>query len=103
MRYKVQEKAKNVFLKGNHGSYGALLFDKRWKHKREKIIKRDKSACKSCGKTHTLEVHHRQYHFIKKYRKFRKPWDYDDDLLITFCKVCHKKGHQKFKVPIIYI
>jgi len=46
-----------------HGSYGALLFDKRWKDKRGIILSRDNNQCVICGHGEELEVHHRQYHF----------------------------------------
>ncbi|MBB3124533.1 5-methylcytosine-specific restriction endonuclease McrA [Mesoflavibacter sabulilitoris] len=103
MKYKIQKKKNLELLQGQHGSYGKLLFDKRWRDKRTNIIKRDNNLCRSCGVNSELEVHHRQYHFIKRLRQFKKPWEYEDHLLITFCGSCHKKGHQKFKVPIKYI
>jgi hypothetical protein len=86
-----------------HGTYGALLFDSRWKSKREEIIKRDQYACVICKGKEGLQVHHRQYHFIVRENQFKLPWDYDDYLLISLCELCHKRGHNKFKVPTINI
>ncbi|WP_220235584.1 HNH endonuclease [Winogradskyella arenosi] len=103
MRYKIQKEKKTNLINGNHGSYGALLFDKRWRDKRLRIIARDEGVCRVCKNAENLEVHHRQYHFFSKNRKFKKPWAYKDDLLITLCKNCHQKGHQLYKVPIKYI
>lgn len=85
-----------------HGSYGALLFDRRWKEKRANILFRDKNQCVICGLADDLEVHHRQYHFVSAQKKFKVPWEYPDNMLITLCNSCHQRGHSKFKVPIIY-
>ena len=86
-----------------HGSYGALLFDKRWKEKRAIILFRDNSQCVICGFSNDLEIHHRQYHFVNSEKKFKVPWEYPDKILITLCNSCHQRGHSKYKVPIIYI
>lgn len=86
-----------------HGTYGSLLFDPRWRAKREIILKRDLYSCVVCqGKDH-LQVHHRQYQFVVRNNQFLDPWDYEERLLITLCESCHKKGHNKYKVPTINI
>lgn len=86
-----------------HGSYGGLLFDARWKDKRQKILARDNFQCIICNSDKDLQVHHRQYHYLKAIEKFKAPWDYDHDLLITLCIKCHQKGHSIYKIPIINI
>lgn len=86
-----------------HGTYGALLFDPKWRSRREEILKRDFNSCVVCKASAGLQVHHRQYHFIVQQNQFKPPWDYPDNLLITLCELCHKKGHSKFKVPTINI
>lgn len=86
-----------------HGTYGALLFDERWKSRRGEILFRDGRSCVICKGKEDLQVHHRQYHFIKSASKFKPPWDYADHLLLTLCKSCHNRGHSKFKVPTIAI
>jgi len=86
-----------------HGSYGALLFDKRWKDKRTAILSRDLNRCVICGLSNNLQVHHRQYHYLTVLKKFKSPWQYSDSTLITLCNSCHQRGHSKFKVPIIKI
>jgi 5-methylcytosine-specific restriction endonuclease McrA len=86
-----------------HGSYKEKLFDRRWFAKRESIIKRDKGCCLICGKSENLVVHHKQYHFIKSVKMFSDPWNYDDKYLITLCQSCHRRGHDKFTVPIKYV
>lgn len=91
-----------MLTKGTHGSYGALLFDERWKNKRTEIIERDYKKCRCCESNLNLQVHHRQYKFSYKLRRFKNPWDYPNDLLVTLCEKCHKKGHQLYKVPIKY-
>lgn len=86
-----------------HGSYGSLLFDPRWKAKRMEIIARDNCCCVICQNVDELQVHHRQYQFIKAENAFKMPWDYPHHLLITLCKSCHQRGHSKFKVPTLMI
>lgn len=90
----------NNFPKGNHGAYGAKLFDPRWKDKRKSIIARDNNKCAVCETEDELQVHHRQYHFSKSRNMFKDPWEYPDNLLITLCKKCHNKGHNLYKVPV---
>jgi len=86
-----------------HGTYGTLLFDKRWQQRRLEILIRDGNRCVICENSNSLQVHHRQYHFIKALKQFKSPWDYEDQLLITLCEKCHSRGHGKFKVPTIAI
>jgi 5-methylcytosine-specific restriction endonuclease McrA len=86
-----------------HGSYGSLLFDPRWKARRAEIMARDSSCCVICRAKEELQVHHRQYHFVKAANAFKMPWDYANHLLITLCKSCHQRGHSKFKVPTLSI
>lgn len=83
-----------------NGSFKELLFDERWKDKRNEILKRDRHRCVICGSKQELQVHHRVYHFNKETGKFSAPWEYDSPLLITLCKSCNQKGHNQFKVPI---
>lgn len=86
-----------------HGSYGHLLFDPRWKSKRNEILARDEGCCVICKSSEELQVHHRQYQYVKAANGFKVPWDYADHLLITLCKSCHQRGHAKYKVPIIIV
>lgn len=87
----------------SHGSYGALLFDPRWRERRKEILLRDANVCVNCSSSLKLQVHHRQYHFITKTNHYKMPWDYASNLLITLCEKCHQNGHSKFKVPTIKI
>jgi 5-methylcytosine-specific restriction endonuclease McrA len=86
-----------------HGSYGALLFDPRWKARRKLILQRDAHSCVICQSKTEVQVHHRQYHFIIRSNEFKPPWDYADHLLITLCESCHNRGHSKYKVPTIIL
>lgn len=64
-------------------SYSELLKDPRWQKKRLKILERDGWRCKLCYSTvKTLNVHHLKYN--------GKPWEADNDDLITLCKDCHE-------------
>jgi 5-methylcytosine-specific restriction endonuclease McrA len=84
----------------SHGSYGALLLNPKWKAKRKEILARDNNKCVFCGSGDDLQVHHRQYHFSTKTGAYKPPWEYDNNLLITVCKICHQKGHGQYEVPI---
>lgn len=85
-------------------NYGAKLFDPRWLRKRKAILKRDGHMCVVCKTSDLkLQVHHKQYHFIKRLQKHVDPWDYDDRYLVTLCERCHGRGHSKFQVPLKYI
>jgi hypothetical protein len=86
-----------------HGSYRGLLFDKRWRRKRAEVIARDRYRCRICGSTDQLQVHHRQYHFLKDLQKYKAPWDYAMRLMVTLCEKCHSRGHSCYKVPTIYL
>jgi len=64
-------------------SYSDLLKDPRWQRKRLEILDRDGWTCRECSsREKTLHVHHRSY-------DGRKPWEYEEDLLLTLCEDCH--------------
>jgi|SRR5690606_11383290 5-methylcytosine-specific restriction endonuclease McrA len=86
-----------------HGPYGAMLFDKRWRRKRLEVIARDHGRCRICGTSYNLQVHHRQYHFLKDLQKYKAPWNYSMHLMVTLCEKCHSRGHARYKVPTIYL
>jgi hypothetical protein len=86
-----------------HGSYGALILHPNWKAKRKEILQRDQHQCRHCGSSADLQVHHRQYLFVKATQQFKVPWDYPDHLLLTLCAKCHSRGHALYKVPSILI
>lgn len=69
-----------ALLDKEHCSYGELLFRPEWKRKREHILARDNYTCQFCGETDRkkLQVHHRQYHFVKRLEVFKMPWQYPD-------------------------
>jgi len=74
---------------GSIGSYSAMYRDPRWQKKRLEIMERDEFRCCSCGATDkTLNVHHAYY------EKGKKPWEYDNKMLLTLCEDCHEKWHE---------
>lgn len=83
-----------------HGTYQGALFDPRWKARRKLILERDKNCCVICTSNEKLQVHHRQYHFSESLNKYKEPWEYPDDLMITLCDHCHQKGHRLYQVPV---
>lgn len=65
-------------------TYASKLKDPRWQKRRLEIPSRDNFTCRLCGdKTTELHVHHAYY------ERGYEPWDYPDDMLITFCEPCH--------------
>jgi 5-methylcytosine-specific restriction endonuclease McrA len=84
-------------------TYNKLLSTPQWRKRRIQILKRDNYACRSCGSTQNLHVHHRQYHYFGNSGDKKLPWDYTDKYLITLCSDCHSKGHAKFQIPIYQI
>lgn len=83
--------------------YSELLKDARWFNFRSKILLRDGNRCRNCRSHLHLQVHHRQYFFLKSEQTFVKPWDYPLRSLVTLCKKCHDIGHLTYKIPIKYI
>jgi len=70
-------------------SYADQYKDPRWQKKRLEILDRDEFQCQHCGDSKSqLHVHHRVYEYG------RDVWDYDNDLLVTYCNSCHQYAHQ---------
>ena len=66
-------------------SYSELLKSPKWQKKKNSILDRDKYKCQHCGdEEKSLHVHHLIY------TSGKKPWEYPDDCLITYCCDCHK-------------
>jgi hypothetical protein len=81
--------------------YDKFLHDDRWYAKRRKILDRDNHKCQWCGKTTNLQVHHKYYNVYPN-GKHPEPWDYPDDALMTLCRDCHTKYHEKYTVKQYY-
>jgi 5-methylcytosine-specific restriction endonuclease McrA len=67
--------------------YADLLRTNEWREKRDKILKRDRFACKQCGTKKNLHIHHLWYPLGKN------PWEIDDKYLQTLCEKCHEGEH----------
>lgn len=83
---------------GNRVNYIRLLQRPEWKKFRLRVLQKDNNQCICCGSTKRLQAHHKQYHFSKTLNSHIKPWLYDLKYLATFCKTCHKRGHNRFKI-----
>ena len=71
------------------GDYASQFKDPRWQKFRLKILEKDGFKCTRCGDAeNTLNAHHLYY--ISK----RKPWEYPEDSVLTFCDACHEENHQ---------
>ena len=79
----------------NNILYNQLIKLPEWQRKRFEVLERDNWTCTKCNKGidelyslgYIFNVHHIKY--IYNY----KPWDYDNELLITLCSGCHKIEH----------
>ena len=72
-------------------NYSKSLLDPRWQRKRLEILQRDDFRCQSCFDSEiTLHVHHCYYD------KFKKPWDYESNSLLTLCSDCHEEESADF-------
>lgn len=66
-------------------SYAEMLKDPRWQKKRLEVMQRDGFRCQHClREDKPLQVHHLVYD------KDKKPWEYDNNQLITLCEDCHQ-------------
>jgi len=77
----------NIFIE-EPKTYKQLLPDSRWQKKRLTIFERDNWKCRSCKSTNvSLNAHHLYY------EKGKKPWEYDDEVIVTLCQKCHEIIH----------
>ena len=73
-------------MMAKYKSYYELLKDPRWQRKRLEVMQRDGFRCLDCDDdAKTLNVHH------IRYRRGKKPWEYDDGDLETLCEDCHER------------
>lgn len=71
-------------------NYWDLLHCYEWQVKRFEILIRDKFRCCDCDElSEELHVHH------KYYIKDAMPWEIDNLGLVSLCRVCHEKRHEK--------
>lgn len=69
-------------------TYEDKLLHPKWQKKKGDILSRDNHTCRSCGRTDiTLHAHHIFY------VPDTDPWDYSDDVLVTYCEICHNTEH----------
>lgn len=80
-------------------NYSEQLESPKWQKKRLEVMQRDNWQCQLCSDTTTqLHVHHKKYTYNKK------AWEYDNDLLITYCKHCHLLVEENKNIsPIIKV
>lgn len=69
-------------------SYREELNHPKWQKKRLRIFERDGWKCVSCG-ADDIQLH--AHHTV--YTKGAKPWEYEDDLIVTLCMRCHHTAH----------
>jgi hypothetical protein len=76
-------------------NYSNLLDCFEWQFKRFKILYRDKFKCTDCSELSTkLHVHHLYY------VKNEMPWEIEDNGLVSLCRNCHTKRHEKDNIHI---
>ena len=71
--------------------YKDLLKDGRWQKKRLEIFCRDNFCCLKCHTTNNIQVHHMYYD------NGLKPWEYDNETMVTLCDKCHKEAQELLK------
>ncbi len=82
----------NSFDQNYNSYYRELLRHPLWQKKRLEIFDRDNFTCRCCGNKHReLHCHHLEY------KKGKLPHEYDDELLLTLCFVCHDEAHKSIK------
>ena len=70
--------------------YFEKLKDPRWQKKRLAVLKRDKWRCQKClNDKEMLVVQHKYYN-----NKFKNPWEYPLEALITLCDDCHQEEYE---------
>ena len=74
-------------------TYSELLQDRRWQRKRLEIFERDGWRCKAddCPAPYRNEIPLHVHHL--RYLSGCLPWEYPDELLITYCADCHCSEH----------
>ena len=75
-------------------NYKEQLQTPEWKAKRLSIMKRDSFTCCRCASKKELQVHHKRY-------GDGMAWETPDKYLITLCRTCHEKAHDKGKIPFV--
>lgn len=70
-------------------SYAEVLKNGNWQRKRLEIMQRDGFKCGICDAENNLHVHHLYY------EKGRKPWEYENNALVTVCAECHDILHNQ--------
>ena len=68
-------------------SYSTDLKSGTWQRKRLEIMQRDSYCCVACHGQDALTVHHLYYEPNKK------PWEYDNEAMVTLCEKCHNSLH----------
>lgn len=68
-----------------------LYESKRWRRKRERILKRDKYLCQECKK-YGRAVDAQTVHHIKPVEEYPE-MVFMDDNLVSLCYHCHNKMH----------
>lgn len=67
-------------------NYQEYLASPLWQLKRNRVLKRDKYACRLCCSNRSLQVHH---------RKYPTHWGFEPESdLITLCGKCHLMFHR---------
>ena len=77
---------KDIKVENYKEYYHKYLKSKRWKQKKDQILKNRENKCQLCGDMNNIHVHHNTYD--------RVGFEKDEDLIIL-CNECHAKFHDK--------
>lgn len=88
-----RDKKRGIYLLTQE-NYRRAVESKEWRDVCQAVIARDHNACRICGGTANLRVHH------KYYIKGRAIWNYPIDALQTMCESCHTQWHDTHRVEV---
>lgn len=78
-------------------SYMEQLKTPMWRERKSEILKRDNYSCRICGAYNCeINVHH------VNYIPYRMAWEYPNEMLVSLCKNCHNKLHDKMNSKELY-
>ena len=91
----IGSKTKKTEMTISNMNYLKKLESRKWREKREEILKRDHFRCTCCGNEKNLIVHHTYY-----IAGFPNPWEYPNKSLLTLCNKCHTEFHEYHEIII---
>ncbi|MFD2829218.1 HNH endonuclease [Corticicoccus populi] len=83
----------NEFRNKYDKEYVSFYSSKKWRDKRLQALRRDEYLCKDCLKDDVYTVAEEVHHIIETKDDWSKRLELDN--LISLCKACHNKRHER--------